>query len=721
MIKFGKAVTFFIIIAVLFSCKDGIYVDAKANHERYGVNGYVGASTCIECHKEEYASWEGSHHELAMQIANDSTVLGDFNNVEANIDGVNYFFYKESNQFFIRVKEIDATEKEYKIGYTFGVVPLQQYLVDFDKGRKQVLRVTWDVLKNEWYHQYKGDQIKPDDWLHWTQGAQNWNTMCAECHSTNLEKNYDLDTDSFQTTYAEINVACESCHGPAKNHNEWAANDPTGENFYILNGLSQDEQINQCASCHARRVKLTATLEPGEKFEDQYMVQNLTNNYYHGDGQIREEDFVLGSFMQSKMYKEGVMCSNCHNPHSLELKFDGNQLCLQCHVPADYDTKSHHFHEENTEAGLCINCHMTGEIYMGNDFRRDHSFRIPRPDQSDEYGTPNACNQCHDDKTNSWASNVVKEWYGSERAAYFSDELLLSTHNELKPEERRKLEEFVVDYNKPDIARATVIENLNFTTESDYEVLMRVLRDSSAIVKYQALMKFRPLSPEIRTSIAIEHLKDSIKLVRVGAAQLIVGVDENNFNASDKIDRNKSLEELETMLFSSADFSTGRMQLGDYYFQKGDFNKAITHYKMALQKDRLLTPVYSNLATAYSILKDYAKVSETLDEWIEIEPNVGRPHYLRGLLYFETEKFTEAISELKIAIKLDPNDTRSMYNIATYYYQDNKDLPLAEKYAKDALKIEPENGNYKYLLALIYQNTGRIEQAEKIMKELNPS
>jgi Tfp pilus assembly protein PilF len=451
------------------------------------------------------------------------------------------------------------------------------------------------------------------------------------------------------------------------------------------------------------------------------MVQNLTTNYYHGDGQIKEEDFVLGSFMQRKMYESGVMCSNCHNPHSLDLKFDGNQLCLQCHVPADYDTKSHHFHEEDTEASLCINCHMTCQFYMGNDFRRDHSFRIPRPDQSDEYGTPNACTQCHDDETNSWATNVVKEWYGSERAAYFSDEMLLSTHSDLNTEERRELEEFILDYKKSDIARATVIENLNFTTESDYQVLMSVLRDSSAIVKYQALMKFRPLSPEIRTSIASEYLKDSIKLVSVGAAQLVVGIDENTFSAIDKINRTKSLEELETMLFSSADFSNGRMQLGDYYYQKGDFNKAIVHYKMALRKDRLLTPVYSNLATTYSILNDYKRANETLDEWIEIEPNVDRPHYLKGLLYFETEKFSEAISELKLAIKLDPNDTRAMYNAATYYYQDNKDLALSEKYAKDALKVEPENGNYKYLLALIYQNTGRIKQAEKVMKALNPS
>jgi predicted CXXCH cytochrome family protein len=719
MIKFIRLINCLIISVIIISCNDEKTNTSDSKYIPISENTYVGSKTCIECHTEQYTNWKGSHHELAMQIANDATVLGDFNNVEANIDGVNYFFYKENDQFFVRIKEIDDSEKVHKIGYTFGVVPLQQYMVDFDKGRKQVLRVTWDVLKKEWYHQYKGDSIQPDDWLHWTQGAQNWNTMCAECHSTNLEKNYDLETDSYRTTYDEINVACESCHGPAKHHNEWAARDSTGTNFYILRGSNQNEQLNQCTICHARRTKLTPNLVPGEQFENQYLVQNITNNFYHGDGQIREEDYVLGSFMQSKMYDQGVMCSSCHDPHSLKLKFEGNKLCLQCHVTAKYETKSHHFHEENTEASLCINCHMTGEIYMGNDFRRDHSFRIPRPDQSEKFGTPNACIQCHSDKTNSWASNSVKGWYGNERPAYFSDELLLSANSNLNSEERGKLEEFIIDYKKPAIARATVIENLQFTTQNDYQVLISVLSDSSAIVRYHALLKFRTLSPQIRTSIALNHLKDSIKLVRIGAAQLVIGIDENSFGAANKIDLNNSLEDLETMLFTNADFSIGRMHLGDYYYQKGNFNKAITQYKMALKKDRLLTPVYSNLATTYSMLNDYASANKTLDEWIALEPKAGRPHYLKGLLYFETERPSEAISELKLAIKLDPNDTRSMYNIATYYFQDKKDLNLAESYIKMALKIEATNLDYKYLLALIYRDQGNTAASQKIMQELN--
>ena len=721
MKKMEKATVLFIFVAVLFSCKDQPYNDLEPTQELYAVNGYVGSATCIECHKQEYNKWTGSHHDLAMQIANDSTILGDFNNVTAEIDGVSYLFFKKNEAFFVKIKEIDDSEIEYKITYAFGVTPLQQYLVDFDKGKKQVLRVTWDVVKKKWYHQYKGDTIEPNDWLHWTRGAQNWNTMCAECHSTNLQKNYDVDAAAFHTTYSEINVACESCHGPAKAHINWAKKNPLGKNTNISKGFSQFEQLNQCAGCHARRSKLTANPEPGENFENQFILQTLSTEYYHGDGQIDEEDYVYGSFRQSKMFAEGVKCSDCHDPHSLDLKFEDNRLCSQCHVPAVYDTERHHFHAENTEASLCINCHMTGKNYMGNDFRRDHSFRIPRPDQSVVYGTPNACIGCHDDKNDQWAASSIKKWYGNTRQEHFSDALLISSKTEISVSERQMLEEFINNMDSPNIARATVIENLNFTNETQFNTLLIALNDSSALVRYNALLKFRALSPEIRKSIALKHMNDSIKMVRIGAAQLVLGIDESNFSGLDKTSLNQSVEAYETMLFANADFSLGRLQLGDYYLQKNDIKNAIKHYTMALQKDSLLIPVYSNLATAYSMVEDYSNAHQIMDKWLKLEPKLGRPHYLKALLNFEVGDDTLAVSELQLAIKLDPNDTRAMYNLATYYYQENKNLPLAERYSKQALRIEPNNQDYKYLLALIYQNLGQLVKSQLLMKELQPN
>ena len=721
MAPYSKLTLVFIFGLLLFSCnsedKKENYTEISKTSSKY-VDGYVGDKNCVACHQTEVDLWKGSHHDLAMQIADEMTVLGDFNNVETTIDGVSYLFFKKGNDFLVKIKEIDNSEKEYKITYTFGVTPLQQYLVDFEKGKKQVLRVTWDVIKKKWYHQYKGDKIQSHDWLHWTKSAQNWNTMCAECHSTNLKKNYLIEEDGFDTSYSIINVSCESCHGPAEKHLAWAENKSDDKNAYILSPKNQKEQLSLCATCHARRAKLTENYVPGEKFEDQYMVQNINNNFYHGDGQIDDEDYVYGSFMQSKMFDEGIKCNDCHNVHTLKLKFEGNKLCLQCHVPANYETENHYFHKSNTEASLCINCHMTGKNYMGNDFRRDHSFRVPRPDQSEKYGTPNACTECHTDKSNKWAANVIKDKFGNKRAPHFSDALLMSTKNNLTERQRNQLDNFINDLNFPEIARATVIENLDYYAPEQFKPLLIALKDSSAIVRYNALMKFRNLAPQDRLSVALEHMNDSIKLVRIGAAQLVIGLDENTLSGIDKSNFINSRNELQMMLFANADFSTGRLQLGDYYFQSNDVNNAIKHYEMALEKDSLLLPVYSNLATSYSLNNNFEKASETLDTWIRLDTENGRPHYLKALLNFENKNDKVAVSELKTAIKLNPNDTRSLYNLATYYFQGNKDLKQAEINVKSALKIDSENPDFEYLLALIYKEQGKILQANAIIQKL---
>ena len=713
---------YYLLLTITFlSCnkdpKKAGYVE-KSTVSSIHSDGYVGDAACISCHKKEFELWKGSHHDLAMQPANDTTVLADFNNIEATIDNVSYFFFKKENDYMVRIKEIDESEKEYRITYTFGVTPLQQYLVDFEKGKKQVLRVSWDVLKKKWYHQYENDVIAPSDWLHWTNGAQNWNTMCAECHSTNLKKNYELENDSFQTTYSSVNVSCESCHGPAEKHIQWANSDmKESDNFQFL-GISQRDQLNMCAACHARRAKLTENFKPGVPFEDQYLLQNITTNFYHGDGQIDEEDYVLGSFLQSKMYQEGVKCTDCHNAHTLKLKFQGNQLCLQCHVPANYDSIKHHFHPENTDASLCVNCHMTGKYYMGNDFRRDHSFRVPRPDQSELYGTPNACIECHQDKTNRWAADAINNWYGSKRQDHFSDALLSSTKPNLTENEQNELFAYINNLNYPEIARSTLIENLTISSNKQFAYLVEALNDSTAIVRYNALLKFRELMPQERLSIATKHLNDSVKLVRIGAAQLLIGLDENVLNGADKGNYLKAKNELEHMLFSNADFSSGRLQLGDYYLQNNNLNEAIKHYNKALKMDSLLIPVYSNLATAYSMQKDYENANRTLDSWISINPELSRPHYLKALLKFEEGKEGEAVQELNTAIDLDPYDSRSRYNLATYYFQNKMNLSLAEDLARNALKLEPENQEYIYLLALIYQAQGKNDQANLMMQKL---
>lgn len=671
-------------------------------------DGFVGDESCMECHRDEHKTWQGSHHDLAMQVANDKTVLGNFNNQSVTLDGVAYVFTKKGKDFWVHIREIDGTEKDYKISYTFGVTPLQQYLVDFDGGRKQVLRVTWDSKDNKWFHQYAGDTIDPHDWMHWTESSQNWNTMCAECHSTNLKKNYNLEEDQFNTTYSIINVSCEACHGAGERHIAWAkkfGNEEKEDHTFIKEGLSQTDQINMCAPCHSRRSRLVEYYIPNQPYADQYLVENLTTDLYYGDGQIKEEDYVYGSFIQSKMYHNNVKCTDCHNPHSLKLKKQGNDLCLQCHKTT-YNTPSHHFHEGNSESTQCVSCHMTGRFYMGNDFRRDHSFRVPRPDQSVTYNTPNACTECHKDKSNQWASDWVVKWYGKTRPKHFSDAMLVSSKETISDAEKQNLLNFINDISYPAIARATVIENLRASIQADFSALLKSLNDPSPMVRFNAVRQFQYVSQDERIAMAAEHIQDSVRSVRIGAIQLIRGIDDSNLGSINRDQLQKVRGEYLQMLFTNADFSVGRVQLGDYYLQNNQLDDAIKQYQIALKKDQLIFPVYSNLATSYNLKGNNIEALNTLNKWISLEPQSSQAYYLRALLLFELKDDSAAIADLKKAIQLNPQNTRAMYNLATYYYQ-NKDFSQAESMINKALKIEPRNTDYSNLRVMILNGKGQ--------------
>ncbi|HVT86833.1 MAG TPA: cytochrome c3 family protein, partial [Chitinophagaceae bacterium] len=365
------------------------------------VNNYVGDQACKSCHSSQYKEWLSSDHFEAMQPANDSTVEGDFNNASYTADGVTTKFFKKGNKYYINTQGDDNIYHDYEIQYTFGYNPLQQYLIAMPGGRLQVTRQCWDVKKKKWFHQYPGQIIPPHDWLHWTGNAQNWNTTCAACHSTNLEKNYDFETNTYHTSFSVMTVSCESCHGPGQMHINYVKSDNYKSGKRVVNSYLQmtkatDQlaQINTCAPCHSRRSEISSDKLASSEFLDNYIPQIPTDEFYYADGQAKDEDYVYTSFLESKMYARGVMCNNCHNPHTGRVLFTGNQLCLQCHNNK-YDDFSHTFHQAGTVASECKSCHMPTKIFMVNDLRYDHTFRVPRPDLSVKYGIPNTCNNCH--------------------------------------------------------------------------------------------------------------------------------------------------------------------------------------------------------------------------------------------------------------------------------------------------------------------------------------
>ncbi|MEP1487216.1 MAG: tetratricopeptide repeat protein [Algibacter sp.] len=727
--KFSNIIPTVLLIIFFSSCKEkeSKYVSVTGETETVFTstkqipdNHFLGDEACKTCHANQFKLWEGSHHDKAMQIVSDSSILGDFNNVKFKSQDVTSHFFKNGDDYFVNTEGPDGDYHDYKIEYTFGITPLQQYIVKFPDGHFQCLRTAWDSKKNIWFDLYPDFKVVHSEWLHWSRGGLNWNNMCSDCHSTNVRKNYDKATHSYNTKYAIINVSCEACHGPGKTHVEQV--NLLGKDYKVSNDLKMTvdtepkDLVDQCARCHMRREQISEHYNFEGSMLDHYFPQLITENIYHPDGQILDEDYVYGSFVQSKMYHNNVTCINCHDAHSLKLKFDGNNLCLQCHVPETYNTPSHHFHSNNTEGAKCINCHMTGKYYMGNDFRRDHSFRISRPDQSIKYGTPNACVQCHTDKDNQWAWNNFVKLYGKPKRKHFSDLLvpgLLGDENGFD-----YLLELAKDTIYPEMARASAVRSMtNYLDNESINSMLSFLDDESPLIKGATLDAFSEINSTDYVRYFLPLLLDEKRSVRVKAFFVLAPLDEMLIPEKYKVVYKKVKKEFETNLNVTSDFVGGRIKKANYYLKKGDLITAIKGYEDALKIDNINNIVRTNLANLYYRNNDFKKAEDAFKTIIEQEPDYGQTYYSYGLLLAELNRVEAAIIQMQLAIKHMPDNISPYYNLSLLYDKVNN-LRKAEEVAVKGLGKAPQHDSLLYILAYIYSKDNQLEKAKNIAKRL---
>ncbi len=514
---------------------------------------FTGTRSCVGCHAEQHRDWQGSHHDLAMQHATKNSMLGDFDNAEFSANGITSRFFTKDDKFWVNTDGADGSMQNFEIKYTFGLTPLQQYLVEFPDGRVQTLGIAWDSRSESeggqrWFHLYPNETINAGDELHWTGFQQNWNYMCADCHSTNLVKGYSSVTNTFKTTWSDINVGCESCHGPGKQHLAWAAQhdklkqadlsmglafllhdrkdtgwvmDPDSSTAHRSQPVTDNREIGVCAACHSRRGQFRSGIESDGSFMDYYRPALLTADLYHADGQILDEVYVWGSFAQSKMLAAGVTCSDCHEPHSLKLRAEQEQVCSQCHLPTKYASTEHHKHKMESTGANCLDCHMPETTYMVVDPRRDHSMRIPRPDLSLASSAPNACNQCHSDQDTEWAAgHFAKMWPEAAQPFQSWTKAIMLARSDM-PQAEIALIRVIRDQQTPDIARATAISELPpYLSPLSGQVLQTALTDQSSLVRLAAVGALDTLPAENRYQFASPLLQDPVRAVRIEAARI---------------------------------------------------------------------------------------------------------------------------------------------------------------------------------------------------------
>ncbi len=646
---------------------------------------YVGASSCAECHPREVKAFTGSHHDLAMQEATADTVLGDFSAPDFEFAGEVTSFARRDGRFFVTTPGPDGERTEYEVAYTFGVDPLQQYLVAFPGGRYQALGVAWDARPAEsggqrWFHLQPDERPTAGDALHWTSPLANWNQQCADCHSTNLAKNYDHDSRTYETTWDVIDVSCEACHGPASRHVATARAghkfDPdfgfdrrlTGEGGWILDagpnarrigGPDPRVQIDTCAPCHARRSEVAADrAQPGDPLLDGFLPSLLEDRLYHADGQIDDEVYVWGSFLQSRMHAAGVVCTDCHDPHSLDLVLPGNALCTRCHDHKTYDTPDHHHHEVGTAGASCVECHMPSKSYMVVDPRRDHSLRVPRPDLTVTLGTPNACDACHADEGAAWAAQAIVEWTGTtERPPHRAAAFHAARTGEVEGE--RALAALIADPLQPEIARATALAELA-PTAANVSVLERGLADDSAIVVLGALRGADWLGPAQRILMVGPLLDHDRRAVRVEAARVLLA-QRDQLDADRRAAFDRAHAERVASLEENADDARTLLGLADVQARDGDLAGAERTLRAAIELGPWYAEPYANLADFLRVQDRDEEGAAVLKQGIARAADPAWLEHALGLNLVRRERLMEALAHLGRAVELRPDVAEFSY------------------------------------------------------------
>ncbi len=692
---------------------------------------FVGRDRCAECHEQEAEAWRGSDHDNAMAPADSASVRGDFSGVEFEHRGIASRFYMRDGRYFVYTEGPGGEMSEFEIAYTFGWEPLQQYLIAFPGGRYQALSLAWDTEREEWFHLYPDRDIPAGDWLHWTRNGQNWNGMCAECHSTHLEKNYDPETDTYDTTWSEIDVSCEACHGPGSRHTVWADLPPMARPHvadYDLavptSGITSRQQVELCAPCHSRRTELGDYAHGKADLLDHLIPALLEDGLYEADGQILEEVYVWGSFVQSKMYRNDVRCSDCHDAHSLQLRFDDNELCAQCHRADTYDVYEHHFHEDLTEAGepnegtLCVKCHMPERPYMVVDWRADHSLRVPRPDLTLEIGTPNACTAagCHEDETDRWAADYYTEWYGKAKRSHYGT--TLAAGRDGQPGAAAELIRLAGDPLYPTLVRATALSLLQgYPGPESTRAINAALQDEEALIRYTAATALNTADPAELVELVAPLLFDPTTAVRGQAAVRLTPVPRDLLKSYQAESLEEATLEYERTMRYSLDFSFAGHNLANLYAARGDTARAEEYYLRAIAIDDQFVPAKMNLAVVYNSQGRNEEAEDLIRGVLEDYPDHHDAEYSLALLLVETARMEEALPWLQRAADGMPQRTRIRYNLGLLQQQLGQ-LPAAEMSLRAAVEAEPRNLDYLYALADHYAKRGDFRNALAIADQM---
>lgn len=634
-------------------------------------DGFVDEKVCSSCHADQEAAFATSNHAHAMALADDGSVRADFNNTRFEHDGIATTFSRRDGRFFVHTQGPDGKPAEFEVKYTFAYEPLQQYLVDAGGGRLQALDIAWDTTKKEWFWLGEGAPERPGATNHWTGPFYRWNRTCIDCHSTDPLANFQPETNTYKSTYVATSIGCQSCHGGGEKHVEWAQAKSQGASAAAApdTGLTPIDET-ACFGCHSRRIKLLDRYRPGNAYLDHFSPSLISQGLYFPDGQIRDEVFEYGSFLQSKMARAGVTCLDCHSAHTATLKAEGNSVCTQCHTETaqerfanyhpngSFDTPAHTHHPMGSPGAECANCHMPKRTYMKVDPRRDHSIVIPRPDLSMAYGTPNACTTCHANQTDAWAAGKLDEWYGAGWRERPTIAHAFAAAEQNDPAALDALRRLVTDREQSALVRGSAVAEMGrMGGEAAAPDIRNAAAAAEPLVRLGAAEAARDLLLPLRREAIGDLLADETRAVRFAAVQALASTPSIELLGDQRAAFDAATEDLRAYVQANADMAETQTIYGLFLLDQHRVDEAETTLKYAISLDPSFVGAHVNLAELYRVAGRNDESQSSYAAAIAISPEEPSLRYGHALALVRGKAMVEAVAEFEEAVRLAPGNS----------------------------------------------------------------
>jgi predicted CXXCH cytochrome family protein len=553
-----------------------------------------------------------------------------------------------------------------------------------------------------------------------------------------VTKGYDVARDKFDTRYHEVAIGCEACHGPGSAHIAWADASSTDARKGLTVQLderrgaawaidsatgiarrsperSSEREIEVCAQCHARRAQIAEDYRAGDRFLDHYVPSLLAAGLYHADGQQRDEVFIWGSWLQSKMHRQGVTCSDCHDPHTQKLRADGNAVCAQCHSTGKYDSASHHRHAPDSMGAKCVECHMPTTTYMVVDGRRDHSMRVPRPDQAEALGQPSACDRCHADRGPPWAAAAVRRWLGRDARGFHSFAPAFHAADTGRAA-AATLAAIASDINNSGIVRASAIERMAVAATRDIDAARRAARDTDPLVRLASVRLGELLLPAEQAVVLGPLLSDPLRAIRTEAARVLAGAHQE-IRPADHVAWERAADEYIATLRYASDRPESRVAMGTFHSQLGRPAEAQVAFASALELDARFVPAYVNGADLLRSLGNDGQAVDLLQQGITRVPNSATLRHSLGLAFARQGSIREALRELERAVQLAPDEPQYVYVYAVALNSTGRPADALGVLGRAAARW-PEHREILFALATMQREADQMDAAAKTAQRL---